>query len=236
MKILIVDDNLIQRKVLEYNLKKFNYSVEVVAGGKEAMRVLENQPEVGLVITDIVMPEGNGLELLSLMKSSAKLNGIPVILCTSLSDSENIKKAARLGCRFYIVKPMQVKVLLNMVQEALEDHNRVLRDFEESRQKLGMDRTAFYPLIVEFEKSVNATILLAEQKIKSMNMDSMDLATLHENAVMLGAERLSNILADIQSGVNLSMTENEDYQSMLNELKVLSFNLGKTIAENSCAI
>ena len=145
-------------------------------------------------------------------------------------------RSARLGCRFYIVKPMQVKVLLNMVQEALEDHKRVLRDFEESRQKLGMDRTAFYPLIVEFEKSVNATILLAEQKIKSMNMDSMDLATLHENAVMLGAERLSNILADIQSGVNLSMTENEDYQSMLNELKVLSFNLGKTIAENSCAI
>jgi CheY-like chemotaxis protein len=236
MKILIVDDNLIQRKVLEYNLTKFNYSVEVVAGGKEAMRVLENRADVGLVITDIVMPEGNGLELLSLMKSNAKLNGIPVILCTSLSDSENIKKAARLGCRFYIVKPMQVKVLLNMVQEALEDHKRVLRDFEESRLKLGMDRPAFYPLIVEFEKSVNATILLAEQKIKSMNMDSMDLATLHENAVMLGAERLSNILADIQSGVNLSMTQNEDYQSMLNELKVLSFNLGKTIAENSCAI
>ena len=120
MKILIVEDNLIQRKVLEFNLKKSGYQVEVVAGGKEALAVLENQTDVGLVITDIVMPGINGLELLRLMKAHPRLNSIPVILCTSLSDSEAIKKAARLGCRFYIVKPMQVGVMLNMVRQALE--------------------------------------------------------------------------------------------------------------------
>jgi CheY-like chemotaxis protein len=231
MKILIVDDNPIQRMVLEFSLRKCNHQMVVVAGGQEALQVLEDQPDVGLVITDIMMPDVSGLELLRLMKANPRHNNIPVILCTVLSDGDNVRKAAQLGCRFYIVKPIQIKVMLRMVEEALEDQTRVLRSFEGSRQKLGMDASTFYSLMVSFEKSVNESLALAEQKIKSGDMDSIrdDLATLYENTVLLGAEKLSRALADFQCGANMSMTAHEDYQIMLNEMRALSSSLPKII-------
>lgn len=120
MKILIVDDNLVQRMVLEFNLKKNNYQVLLAANGQEALQSLEKQGDVDLVITDIKMPDMDGLELLRRMKSNPRLRELPFILCTAHSDSEHVRKAAQLGCRYYVVKPVQVQVLLQRVREALQ--------------------------------------------------------------------------------------------------------------------
>jgi len=231
MKILIVDDNMIARKVLEYNLTKYRYQVVLATTGMEAMKVLESNSDVGLIITDIMMPDMDGLELLRQVRSNSELNDTPVILCSALSDTELIKKAAKLGCRYYVVKPVQIKVLLQMVQEALENRNRnkPLLDAEQTREKLGMDQESFISLVVSFEKFVNEKILIIEQKTKSLDMNSVrgDLATLHENAVLLGVGRLSNILADVLTGVDLNLIAAEDYQVLLKELKWLSSSLKK---------
>lgn len=120
MKILIVDDNLVQRMVLEFNLKKSNYQVVVARNGQEALQILESQPDVGLVITDIRMPDMDGLELLRRMKLNSSLRDLPFILCTALSDPEHIQQAAKLGCRYYVTKPVQEQIFMKRVHEALE--------------------------------------------------------------------------------------------------------------------
>jgi CheY-like chemotaxis protein len=232
MKILIADDNLIQRMVMEFNLKKNDYQVVTATTGREALLVLESQPDVGLVISDIMMPDMDGLELMRQVKFNPSLHDIPFIMCTALPDSEHIQKAAKLGCRYYIVKPVQFQVLLQRVQEALESRKVVLREAEQSRQKLGMDPASFAALVGAFEAFVNEEIVLIEQKVKSSGMASirLDLATLYENSVLLGAERLSNILADLQAGTDMSVIALEDYQAMLQELKALSLSLARMVA------
>jgi two-component system chemotaxis response regulator CheY len=52
------------------------------------------------------MPEMNGLELLNEIKKHPEWRNIPVIMCTSLSDIDTVKKAAKAGCRHYILKPI----------------------------------------------------------------------------------------------------------------------------------
>jgi two-component system, chemotaxis family, chemotaxis protein CheY len=232
MKILIADDNLIQRMVLEFKLKQNHYQVVLATCGQEAWQILESQPDVGLLITDIMMPNMDGLELLRRMKAHPSLQDLPVIMCTALRDSDYIQKATQLGCRYYIVKPVQVQVLLQRVEEALQARKLILREAEESRQKLEMDPATFLSLVVAFENFVNEEIILIEQKVKSSGMDSirLDLATLYENALLLGAERLSNILVDLQVGADLSAIAIEDYQAMLRELKVLSVSLAAMVA------
>lgn len=233
MKILIAEDNLIQRIVLDHILKKANYEVLLAASGQEALHVLENQSDIGLLISDIMMPGIDGLELLRRIKANPNLSSIPVIMCTALADSEHVQAASKLGCRYYIVKPAQVQVVLQRVQEALEDERLVLRDAAISRQKLGMDADSFLSLLIAFQKFLNEETVLMEQKVKSSGMESirLNLATLYENAVLLGAERLANILVDLQVGEDLSVIAIEDYQLMFRELKILSLSLGRMITQ-----
>lgn len=232
MKILIADDNLIQRMVLDHILKKANYEVVLAKSGQEALQILESASDIGLLISDILMPGMDGLELLRHIKANPNLSTIPVIMCTALAGSEHVQEASKLGCRYYIVKPAQVQVVLQRVQEALEDERLVLRNAELSQQKLGMDAGDFLSLLITFQKFVSEETVLMEQKVKSSGMESirLNLATLYENAVLLGAERLANILVDLQVGEDLSVIAIEDYQLMLRELKILSLSLGRMIA------
>lgn len=233
MKILITEDDPIQRMVLDNILKRNHYEVVVAACGADALKILESQPDVGLLISDIMMPDMDGLELLRRVKANPGFFDLPIILCTALADVDHIKAAAKLGCRYYIVKPLQVQVVLQRIQEALDDRKLILREAALSRQKLGVDAATFLTLAVTFEKLIHAQIVLIEAKLKCSAVDSngVDLTGLHESAILLGAEKLGNILVDIQSGNDFSVIMLEEYQLLLRELKVLSLRLAKMISQ-----
>lgn len=233
MKILIAEDDPIQRMVLDNILKRNHYEVVVAACGADALRVLETQPDVGLLISDIMMPDMDGLELLRRVKANRGFFDLPIILCTALADMEHIKTAARLGCGYYIVKPLQVQVVLQRIQEALDGRKMILREATLSQQKLHVDAATFLGLAVAFEKMVNVQIVVIEGKLKTSAVDSngVDLAGLYESAILLGAEKLSNILVDIQSGNDFSVIMLEESQLLLRELKVLSLRLAKMISQ-----
>lgn len=233
MKILITEDDPIQRMLLDNILKRNHYEVAVAACGTDALQVLETQPDVGLLISDIMMPDMDGLELLRRVKANPGLFDLPIILCTALTDVEHIKAAARLGCGYYIVKPLQVQVVLQRVQEALDGRKMILREAGLSQQKLGVDAATLLTLAVAFEKLVHAQIVLIEAKLRSPAADSdgVDLTGLHESAILLGAEKLGNILVDIQSGNDFSVIMLEEYQLLLRELKVLSLRLARMISQ-----
>src|SRR5690242_12010671 len=107
MSILIVDDNEIFLILLDKMLKAHHHSVLWASSGVEALKTLENESDVRLVIADIMMPEMTGLELLRRMKQSVLLKDIPVILCSVMADIENVRQGAVLGCHSYLVKPVQ---------------------------------------------------------------------------------------------------------------------------------
>ncbi len=119
MHVLIVEDNPINAKLLAVNLEKVGYKTVVANTGREALDRLDHDNEIELVISDIMMPEMDGLELLSKMKENEKYKDIPLIVSSSLADMDTVRKAARLGCHHYITKPLRVTDLLQKVRAAL---------------------------------------------------------------------------------------------------------------------
>ena len=112
--ILIVDDETANIRLLSHTLKPL-YTVYSAANGQDALAAAEKYlPD--LILLDIVMPEMDGFEVLTALKSSAKTNHIPVIFLTSKNDPESETKGLNLGADDYIFKPFSQSLLLKRVE------------------------------------------------------------------------------------------------------------------------
>jgi CheY-like chemotaxis protein len=117
--ILLVDDNEVSAEIMGMTLEDLGHTIALAGDGKEALNFLESEPSVKLVITDLAMPEMDGLELVRHIKKSDKFRDVQVILLTGSDDEGLVRKAADAGCTNYLVKPVHPKLLLELVQEML---------------------------------------------------------------------------------------------------------------------
>ncbi|MET1412754.1 sigma-54 dependent transcriptional regulator [Roseibium sp. HPY-6] len=125
-KILIVDDDPIQRRLLEEAVKKFGYRSKTAENGIEAMRILSG-PEAGeidLVILDMVMPELDGLGVLEQLR--ANKNATPVIVQTAHGGIDTVVSVMNAGAQDFVVKPvaperLNVSIRNLLKTSALED-------------------------------------------------------------------------------------------------------------------
>jgi two-component system chemotaxis response regulator CheY len=118
-KILVVEDSPMTRSLIVSALEEVgDYSIIEAANGFEALRKL---PEVSpdLVITDINMPDINGLEVVRFVKQSENFKHIPVIIVTTEGRDVDKERGLRLGADKYLVKPFQPAQLQQFVQELL---------------------------------------------------------------------------------------------------------------------
>ena len=131
MGILIVEDDYITSKILQVTLEKYDYEVFVVHSGQEALDFLENHFDVQLVMTDIQMPDMDGLELIGMLKERIELKKTPFIVCSSSKEKETVQKAAALGCTDYVLKPFSENRIRKSTPDALIDnYNRNSRIIE----------------------------------------------------------------------------------------------------------
>ncbi len=123
-KILVVDDNPSVLKLLNISLSKAGYDVIEAENGEEAFEVAnENLPD--LIISDIMMPQMDGLELCWMIRENSKIPMVPFIFLTSFDDPETEVKGFRAGADKYLNKPIERKDLLEKVQELLSRKNKV---------------------------------------------------------------------------------------------------------------
>jgi two-component system chemotaxis response regulator CheY len=105
--VLIVDDSAAIRKILQRMLKQAGLDLGKIleAGdGVEALEKLSGQ-SVGLILSDINMPNMDGIQLLSILKSSAKYKHVPVIMITTEGGEGKVMEALQLGASGYVRKP-----------------------------------------------------------------------------------------------------------------------------------
>jgi len=112
--ILIVEDSRTQAERLRFLLEQQHYKVTHAVNGREALSIL-SQKTPSLIISDIVMPEIDGFELCKLVKQDAKFGTIPVVLLTTLSESEHIIHALEVGADYFLTKPCDEEFLLSRV-------------------------------------------------------------------------------------------------------------------------
>lgn len=116
-KILVVDDELSMREFLEIMLKKAGYDVENVADPEQALLRIEND-SYDLVITDVLMPRMNGLELLKKIKEVSP--EVIVLMMTAFASTETAVQAMKEGAYDYITKPFKVDEIQLIIEKALE--------------------------------------------------------------------------------------------------------------------
>ena len=125
--ILVVEDSRTQAEQLSFLLEQQGFQVTVAADGKQALQAARaHQP--ALVISDVVMPGMSGYELCKAIKADATLKEIPVILVTSLSDTQDVIRGLECGADNFILKPYDEHYLLNRVRYMLL--NKAMRQTE----------------------------------------------------------------------------------------------------------
>ena len=140
-RILVVDDEEAIREVVSTLLDSQGYKCTAKGNGRLAREYLLGE-SVELVLSDMVMPEMDGLKLLEWVREYDK--DLPVIMVTAMHDLSTALEAIRRGAYDYILKPFEKDQLFLSVRRALEHRQLVLenRNYQRNLEKLVEERTA----------------------------------------------------------------------------------------------
>jgi len=117
--ILVVDDSATMRSMLVSTLESLGpVNILQAPNGFEALRILPRQ-EINLMLTDINMPDINGLELLNFVRSNPLYKDLPVVIISTEGSRKDIDKGLSLGASEYLVKPFLPEQLLEIVRRYL---------------------------------------------------------------------------------------------------------------------
>lgn len=105
MKILIVEDEPVSRRLLEATLRRWNYDVVTTTDGREAWEVLQEPEAPSLVISDWMMPDMDGLELCHRIRESEKLGYTYLVMLTTKGRKEDVIEGLEAGADDYLTKP-----------------------------------------------------------------------------------------------------------------------------------
>ena len=131
-RILVVDDEAHVRSMISATLERQGYEVLAASGGREAQEAID-QNSFELILTDIVMQEGNGLALLESIHGQNP--NLPVIMVTAIHDISVAIDSMRRGAYDYLLKPFEREHLVATVQRALE-HRQALQESRTYQQNL----------------------------------------------------------------------------------------------------
>ncbi len=116
--ILIVDDEWMNRELLEAYLKMGGYRVGQANNGEKALEMVADQPPA-LVMLDVRLPGISGFEVCRRLKEAATTSAIPVVMVTALDSTEDQQQITAAGADGFIAKPFEMDALLAKVRSLL---------------------------------------------------------------------------------------------------------------------
>lgn len=245
--ILIVDDTPNNLRLLSETLSEQGYEVQCAISGKLALMAVKNAPP-DLILLDIKMPEMDGYEVCSALKSQPDTAEIPVIFLSSLDDVIDKVKAFQVGGIDYITKPFQVEEVLARVanqliicrlQQQLQSQNLQLQQLNQELQRSNQELEEFaYVVSHDLQQPLQSITGFAELLLgmKStidfeQEADEYVLPILDEGIRM--QELIKNLLDYSRVGTKKRDFQPIDCQVILT--KTLA-NLNQTIEENNAII
>jgi CheY-like chemotaxis protein len=115
--ILVVEDNPDAREMVSVVLTSAGFSVRTAGDGQEALDAVEDwQPD--LIITDIQMPKVDGIEMIKRIRNRFKSKAVPIVVMSAITSAAT-QEALDAGANESAPKPMQVRLLLNLVRQLL---------------------------------------------------------------------------------------------------------------------
>lgn len=117
--VLLVEDDPDQAALGDLRMSMAGYQVRLARGVREMVEDLSTQPLADLVLLDVMLPDGNGFGILSIMRTDPRLSLLPVIMLTALGGAEDIRRGLDLGADGYITKPYSKDLLVDTIRKVL---------------------------------------------------------------------------------------------------------------------
>ena len=118
MRVLICDDDSMTLRALEFQLKRDGFDVLKANNGRDAQKILVENSDIDVIISDIYMPLISGLELISYVRKTLQRN-IPIVILSRVNVEETILHAFELEANEYMLKPVNLEELSNKVKQLL---------------------------------------------------------------------------------------------------------------------
>lgn len=163
MRVLIVDDNSTNRKILEETVKEWSMAATIAKNGKQALHELQkaylNDERISIMLTDAHMPGMDGFTLTKRVKESLKKESPLILMISSGNRHEDMERCAEMGIDAYITKPLSPEDLFKALTEALDKRVKAKRPFEKETQKETMKQPSLRALVAE-DNLVNQRLLV----------------------------------------------------------------------------
>ena len=202
--ILVVDDLDLNREALSRMLRKLGLTVEDAADGRRALE-LAALGRFDVVLLDVMMPDMDGITVLTHLKADEKTRDIPVVMLSAHTEKERIRQCINLGADDYLTKPIDMEALVarlasclrkKMLQDQEKEYRRRLEMTNLELRRLNLQKSHFLAVAAHDLKSpLTAVRLLAEQMTYADELD-VDRLRISGQRIQGSVER---ILATLQA-------------------------------------
>ncbi len=118
--VLIVEDDPDQAALADLRVSMGGYQVRLARDCKELVEEIRTRAPPNAVLLDILLPDGNGFDVLASMRRHPKLALLPVVMLTALAEPEDVRRGLALGADGYITKPYSKKILTDTIRSVLK--------------------------------------------------------------------------------------------------------------------
>ena len=109
--VLVADDEPHIGRIIKMKLEQGPFRVTLAYDGREALDVLEREPDIGLVLLDLMMPQLSGLDVLAHIRADPRWRDLPCIILTAAGQEQQHRQAMELGASEFLTKPFSPKKL-----------------------------------------------------------------------------------------------------------------------------
>jgi len=147
-RLLVVDDNKVNRLLLGRSLEQQGHSIEMAENGRQALEMMHAKP-FDLVLLDIEMPEMDGYQVLEKATADLKLRDIPIIITSALEELNSVVKCIEMGAEDYLTKPvnpvlLKARIGASLEKKRLRDQQRdLIRKFATSEVASDLETSGF---------------------------------------------------------------------------------------------
>ena len=222
MKILVVEDNGVTAILMRGILTRHGYTVVLARSASQALSLLGSNSDIQGVITDIMMPGSSGLDLLQALRTHPTWRNLPTIVTTGRDDRETVVQAVALGCKEYILKPINPAQLIERVTKVFTQERVILMNSSEVLYRYSLNSETYQEIAKKFAAQVvQAIAVLQTWSTSPASVRCEEFTSIMESATLLGAERLVAAIEAVSPAFESTLLTPLQCASLLEELQLV---------------